>query len=77
MSAGAKITLIHIIIGLVLTGIGALLLYGIFSKKIKSEDSHFGNRTFGSLIVFAFALTIGGIAWLILTFVDPYWLSSA
>ena len=76
MSAGTRLTIIHIIMGLVFTGVGAFLLYRIFTGKTKPEDSHFGNRAYGSLIVLAFALTIGGIVWLILTFVDPYWLSS-
>ena len=72
-----KVFIFSMIFGLAFTGAGAFLLYRIFSGKTKPKNTRYGLRVYGSLIVLAFVLTIGGIAWLILTFVDPYWLSSA
>ena len=66
-----KLLIFRMIFGLGFTGAGAFLLYRIFSGKTKPKNTHYGLRTYASLIVLAFVLTIGGIAWLILTFVDP------
>ena len=77
MSADTRITIKFLIIGLAFTGIGAFLLYRIFSGKVKVKNTRFGLRSYAALIVLAFTLTIGGIAWIILTFVDPFWQSSA
>ena len=73
MSIPTLITVLYVIIGLLTTQGGVVLLYMIFSGKIKLEKTRSGSRSYASTLVLAFGMTIGGIAWIIWTFVDPYW----
>ena len=74
MNIFTLITVLYVSLGLLVTEGGVVLLYMIFSGKIKLENTRHGSRSFASTLVLAFGMTIGGIVWIICTFVDPYWI---